>query len=304
MLKYHTVAVALKVASSSAPARNCYRKIGNLLGDRRRRSGRMPDYYIERVRRMLRLMKEQDLVRDGDRVFELGTGWLHWEALTLRLFFDIRATLYDVWDNRQLGGLKNYFGQLNDLLETAFDLSPEQLARARSVIRILLDAPSFESLYQQLGLEYQVNSAGSLAAVPSGAYDVVVSAGVLEHVHRDALPVLMQELARILKPGGWAIHSIDTSDHLSHYDSSVNKKQYLGYSEKTWKRWYENEVQYINRVQRAEWMELLASGGLQHVEDDKRPVAIDTIKVAPRYQHMAASDLACTIVRTVHRKPA
>ena len=32
--------------------------------------------------------------------------------MTLRLFYDIKAVLFDVWDNRQLGGLKNYIRQL------------------------------------------------------------------------------------------------------------------------------------------------------------------------------------------------
>ena len=62
----------------------------------------------DRVKRMLRLQKNYNIVHHGDRILELGTGWLHWEALTLRLFYDIEAVLFDVWDNRQLGGLKNY----------------------------------------------------------------------------------------------------------------------------------------------------------------------------------------------------
>ena len=43
---------------------------------------------------------------------ELGTGWIHFYSLYLRLFFDFRGTLYDVWDNRQLHALKRIFSQL------------------------------------------------------------------------------------------------------------------------------------------------------------------------------------------------
>ena len=44
----------------------------------------------------------------------------------------------------------------------------------------------------------------------------------------------------------------DTS--LYHYDTSVSAKNYLRYSDAVWKRWFENRVQYFNRVQRREWL--------------------------------------------------
>ncbi len=50
--------------------------------------------------------------KDGDRLLEIGTGWLHWEAIASRLFFDIQATLIDAWDKRQPRGIQNYLSQL------------------------------------------------------------------------------------------------------------------------------------------------------------------------------------------------
>ena len=85
--------------------------------------------------------------------------------------------------------------------------------------------------------------------------------GVLEHVKRAALPTLIGETERVLKPGGWAVHSIDTADHLEHYDRSVSQKLYLTFSDETWIRLFENEVQYINRMQRGEWLELFNATG-------------------------------------------
>lgn len=304
MLQYYSTAVALKCFSLNATTRAFYRRIGNRLGDQRRRAGTMPAFYPERVRRMLRLSRELDFVHDGSRIFELGTGWLHWEAITLRLFFDVSALLYDVWDNRQLGGLKNYFGQLSTRLDDGFGLSPGEVSRARACLQQVLIARTFQELYDRLGFQYMVESSGSLDRVDAGSFDVVVSAGVLEHVHRDALATLMRELSRIMKPGAWAVHSIDTSDHLSHYDSSVNKKRYLSHSERMWSLLYENEVQYINRLQRGEWLDLLRSNGLELVEEDSRPVDISRIKVAERYAHMDTRDLACTVLRAVLRKRA
>src|SRR3954471_3807296 len=111
MVKYLTAAVALKCFSVTPGTRQAYRFVGNRLGNKRRCAGRMPAYYFERVKRIVNLTRQRDIVHDGDRVLELGTGWLHWDALALKLFFDIEGVLFDVWDNRQLGGLKNYFTQ-------------------------------------------------------------------------------------------------------------------------------------------------------------------------------------------------
>lgn len=302
MVKYVAAAVALKCFSSSPLMRGLYRKLGNQVGNRKRGSGVMPAYYPDRLKRMLRLAREHGIVKDGDRILEPGTGWLHWEALTLRLFFDVEAVLFDVWDNRQLGGMKNYLRQLGPTLNEGYGLSAAELKRAHSLIQAVLKVGSFAELYKLLGFEYLVESSGSLAMFQDNSFQLVVSGGVLEHVKREALPTLIRETHRILKPGGWAVHSIDTSDHLSHYDSTVCKKMYLSYSESAWRRCWENEVQYINRVQRGEWLDLFKSNGFELIEKEDRQVDISKLKLAERYRQMEKTDLECTVLRLALRK--
>ena len=101
-----------------------------------------------------------------------------------------------------------------------------------------------------------------IVAGECGSFQLVVSGGVLEHVKRAALPTLIGETERVLKPGGWAVHSIDTADHLEHYDRKVSPKMYVSFSDDTWNRLFENEVQYINRMQRGEWLDLFERNGL------------------------------------------
>jgi SAM-dependent methyltransferase len=257
----------------------------------------MPDYYVERVRRMIRLTRQHDIIRNGDRLIELGTGWLHWEALTLRLIFDIEAVLFDVWDNRQLGGLKNYLRQLGPMLSVGMGLSSPQLQRAQSLINHILRVESFTDLYRLLAFEYVVDGSGSLKRFRDESFQLIVSGGVLEHVKRDTLPRVIAETRRILRPGGWALHSIDTSDHLSHYDSRLSKKLYLSISEPTWKLLFENEVQYINRVQRGDWLELFNSNGFELIDEDSRRADISGLTLAKRYLLMEKRDLECTVLR-------
>jgi len=302
MVKYITTAVALKCFSSGPLMRNLYRKLGNAVGNKRRSSEVVPGYYADRIKRMLRLQKKHNIVRSGDRILELGTGWLHWEALTLRLFYDIEGVLFDVWDNRQLGGLKNYLRQLGQMLNGDFGLSAGELKRAQSLIDKILRIDSFDELYQLLGFEYVVESSGSLRQFRDDSFQLVVSGGVLEHVKREGLPLLIAETRRVLKPGGWAVHSIDTADHLEHYDRTVSPKLYLSFSEKTWKRLCENEVQYINRMQRGEWLGLFDANGFELIEEEARRVDISGLGLADRFAHMEKGDLECTVLRLALRR--
>jgi len=107
MFKYCLAAMALKSFSCPHLTKRVYRALGNTLGAKKREVGQMPDYYLNRIKRMLRLAKSYGIPKDGDRLIELGTGWLHWEAIITRLFFDVHGILFDVWDNRQMDALKN-----------------------------------------------------------------------------------------------------------------------------------------------------------------------------------------------------
>jgi SAM-dependent methyltransferase len=303
MVKYITTALALKFFSSGPLMRSLYRKLGNTVGNKRRSSGAMPGYYPHRVKRMLRLQKQHSIVRNGDRILELGTGWLHWEALTLRLFYDIKAVLFDVWDNRQLGGLKNYVQQLGPMLNDGFGLSEAEFGRAQSLIEEILKVESFDGLYELLGFEYVVESSGSVRQFQNDSFQLVVSGGVLEHVKREALPLLVAETRRMLKPGGWAVHSIDTADHLEHYDRTVSPKLYLSFSEETWKRLCENEVQYINRIQRGEWLDLFKANGFELIEEEAGRVDIGKLNLAERFVDMDKGDLECTVLRLALKRP-
>jgi SAM-dependent methyltransferase len=305
MMKYLAVAFSLKAFSSTAMTRRVYREIGNRRGGKRRATGGLPFYYPERVKRMLRLVKEHGIVRDGDYVLELGTGWLHWEALTLRLFFDIRAVLFDVWDNRQLDGLKNYVSQLRTLLanQVEFPLEKGQIKRADALISDILRVNSFSELYKMLGFEYVIESSGSLSQFSDDSFNLVVSAGVLEHVSRSAVPMLIRETSRVLVPGGYASHSIDTSDHLAHYDTAVNKKAFLRFSEPVWKALFQNEVQYINRIPYTEWMDIFRSNSFEILEEVRANVDIAGLPLASQYRNFDPRDLECTYIKLLLRKP-
>ena len=198
MIKYCLTASALKLFSSTPATRSFYRKLGNAVGAKKRASGTLPEYYVRGVERMVRLANERGVFKDGHRILEVGTGWMHWEALTMSLFFDIRAVLFDVWDNRQLIALKNYIAQFGKIAATWKTLPPERIERAQRLVKQIGQTNSFEELYKLLGFEYMVESSGSLHRLADSSFDVVVSARVLEHIGRDTASQFALACERVL----------------------------------------------------------------------------------------------------------
>lgn len=303
MIKYCLAAAAAKGFSCSPLTKRMYRALGNSLGAKKRASEQMPAYYLHRVNRMLRIARSLGIPKDGDRVIELGTGWLHWEAITTRLFFDVRGVLYDVWDNRQFSGLKNYLRQLDQSLDM-LDVESVRRTSAHRLISKINEITSYENLYEFLGFEYVLDPRGDPGLLETEPFDIVVSAGVLEHIHVKDAGNFVRSIATVLKPGGYSVHSINIRDHLQLYDTAVSTKQYLQYSDRLWRAWFENDVQYINRIQRSDWLTLFTSAGLALEEEIVEQEDVSNLKLAQHYEKYDREDLGCGGLELIHRKPS
>lgn len=301
MIKYMFTAMALKAFSLSRHTRKAYRDLGNSIGAKKRENGKIPNYYLNRINWTLHLNRTFGFPKDGDNLLEIGTGWLHWEAITNRLFFNIKAVLYDVWDNRQLNGIKNYLTQLDSRLHE-IDASDSQRDHAHQLIKEIKKVSSFSDLYDLLGFEYRVDPHGKLGQLELRKFNVIVSAGVMEHIPEKDVCFLVKDISGLLKPGGYSAHSINIRDHLFAYDNSISQKQYLTYSDRAWKTWFENQVQYINRIQRSEWLTSFEKVGLELVKEEVENISLSNIVVGKRFQKYDIADLSCGNLKVVHRK--
>lgn len=302
MIKYHFTALALKAFSSSQPTRNFYRGLGNRLGGQKRTGGTMPSNYYERAVRNVVWCSKYAPIQPGDEVLELGTGWVHWEALTLRLFFEFKAVLYDVWDNRQLSALKSFVRQLESRFGQKGFLEGCDFDRARFLINKIQSVTTFDELYKILGFRYVLDPAGLMDSLPHDAFRVTISAGVMEHIPAASAPQFVSTIGSLLAKGGLGIHGINIMDHLYLYDMSASPKQYLAYSERRWKLCYENRVQYINRIQRSEWLKMFSQAHLTLLEEAASYADLSTLRIHPRYQGLSRQDIECTTVAFVVRK--
>ena len=291
MSRYLFTAIALKTLGSTSYSRSLYKKLGNRIGYRRRTE--LTESY---VRRGVWLLEHLTTLRLTDRnvtFLELGTGWMHFYSIFIRLFFDFRGVLYDVWDNRQLEPLKSNFEQLADWLPTLACLSPNQRMRAREIIDQIASVESFDALYRLLNLEYVVDASATLSSLPRETYDIVFSFDVLEHVRARSLAQSISNYHRVLKPGGYSIHQVGVDDHLSHYAPSASPKRYQAFSDMRWKLFYENQVQYFNRVSYDEFRRLFLDGGFDETETyvDRSPAAFAGLKIASNYRHQTKESL-------------
>ena len=302
MIKYVVTAAALKLFSTSPQTKRLYRRIGNVLDQGRRIRDGLPTYYVDRAKKILELCAKHHAIQAGDRLLEVGTGWLHWESMIIRLFYATEITMFDVWDNRYFGAYKIYLEQFERVMDKELNMDPIRLEHAHKLLKAILKASSFDEIYKLLGLRYVINPRGTLEQFQDESFALIFSCDVLEHIQKDILPQVTQNFHRLLKPGGYSIHKIDPSDHLYYYDTSVSQKNYLRYSDRVWRRYFENNVQYINRIQRAEWLDLFHRAGFELVEEESVTVDIGSIKIDKDYQNLDEQDLQCVTLTVIHRK--
>jgi SAM-dependent methyltransferase len=78
------------------------------------------------------------------------------------------------------------------------------------------------------GATLLIGGPAALAAIPDGSIDLVMSEAVLEHVRREDLVPLLQQLRRVMAPDGVGLHFIDFQDHLG------GGLQHLRFSDAFW----------------------------------------------------------------------
>lgn len=297
MLRYQLAAVALKAFSLNSATKSAYRKIGNVVGERRRIEKLNLPIIVERGDLLVALVRKYEAITDGSRILEIGTGWMHWYSVYLRMFYEIQAVAFDVWDNRQFMALRSASTKLKPILDEA--------GAGRCVldnVDTVIQSESFEDLYQKLGMSYVVEPSGSLDQFDDQTFDFITSFHVMEHIMASSVTTLAKSFARVIRPGGYMIHQIGIDDHLAHYDSRASKKQYIAYSDSEWNGRFRNDVQYFNRIQSSEWQDIFADAGFSLCEKLYERTDVSDLKVHPRFSKFSSEDLECTILTLVYRK--
>jgi hypothetical protein len=292
MLKYYFIfPLTYKILSSTSMARKLYRFLGNSL----RRKCKMQMFEMRRVRDLITSYCE---LKHGSEVLELGTGWMHRYSIFLRLFQNINLTLFDVWDNRQFTVLKHYIEQLSARL------TDEEMERAAPVLSSIKEVGSFDELYQILGCRYEIEENGGLSRFANSQFDILFSCNVLEHIRKEILSEYIYDIKRILAPGGYSAQIIDIGDHYHYFDKrDTHVKEYLKFTNRLWNRYFDNRIQYINRMQRSDWMKLFEEHGFDLVYKREISADISSLRVSNDFSGYSVEELECIRLLIVHQKP-
>jgi len=148
------------------------------------------------------------------------------------------------------------------------DFAIADMALYRDIAHMLeAEAPGFAArvdladragMLKSLNATYLTGGAASLAEIPSGSVDVVLSTAVLEHVRRAEFPRIAAETWRVLRPGGTAFHGVDLMDHLG---GGLNN---LRFSEALWESaFFANSGFYTNRLRCHEIVAALRAAGFE-----------------------------------------
>lgn len=159
-------------------------------------------------------------------------------------------------------------------LDSTLQIPPDWQQRANTV-RELLQAPGcrrFRPSPQRQGDVHQAASRVSFLAydgialpLPDACTDLIVSKSVLEHVASAHVGRLIDEMSRVLRPGGAMVHMIDLRDHM-FIDADCVTGDWLDalrYPPSVFAAMFSNRSTSINRLRACEWCELLEARGFE-----------------------------------------
>jgi hypothetical protein len=273
------------VLSAAAGTQSLARRSGLI------RDGAMdrPEYAIEAFRKHFRRYQERG-GRVPFTVLELGPGESAATALVAAAHGAARTYMVDSADHirRDPELYQRILAFLRDEGLPAGDL--EARFEARSSLDQLLDFTH---------ATYLTGGLADLSKVPTGSVDLTFSNAVLEHVRLWELPSTLEELSRVMAPGGLGSHEVDLRDHL---DESLN---HLRFSDRFWESaLVARSGFYTNRVRFSALLEHCRRAGFTTACPEVwcwPSLPVDRRRLAARFRELPDEDLrvkACQLVLT------
>jgi SAM-dependent methyltransferase len=168
-------------------------------------------------------------------------------------------------------------------------LKPPDLSAARSLGDVMAACSA----------RYETGGLASLRALPEASFDFVFSNGVLQSVRRAEFAETMDQLRRVLHPGGVSVHSIDLRDTMGQ------SLHHLRFPEGVWEsRWFRSAGFYTNRLRYSELMDSFRRAGFEPEPSevnrwDRLPLPRNSL--ARRYRGLPDDDLLIATARVVLR---
>ena len=291
MLKYYLWALTEKTASYVPFGRSAALTTCDFLS---RYRGECPSF----TSTFRAVRKVRELVPDGGKVLDFGTGWFHHDAFLIYLLGDYTTYLCDIEDRGDLRAIQNYLRTLTshrDEVCAGLGISPEEFDRKIAPVRQL---GSREAIYRHCHFVPCIAPHPERPFLPPDSIDFMVGSCVLNHIPPAVLATELRSLRSALKDDGRMCFLIGHEDHWAFHDSSVNKFNFYRYSDAYYRRFFETNFEYHNRMVKAEWYDLfrevpLTVEGYSSVATESTRSEIDRLpRIDPRFARYPREDLA------------
>jgi SAM-dependent methyltransferase len=259
-MNWKTRAALMKVCSRLPASESLYKEI-------QRRFGRLNGDPKKRLPEAIQVASAISRFRNfqGSRILEIGTGNTPRLPLLLHIMGAGEIVTCDIHKRldpkialetaQMIAADSQEYGRLLAIPSAApNDVS----ARAEQ-----LNGSTISEVLHQANIVYLAPLDATQTGFPAHTFDVVYSVAVLEHVNRVVLLDILKETARILAPGGIAVHLIDLSDHFAHTDPAITAVNFLQYSDHRWRQIAGNQFAYHNRLREPEYVGLFRQAGLR-----------------------------------------
>ncbi len=202
--------------------------------------------------------------------FEVGTGTVPLVPLSLFLLgckktisVDLNPYINDLMFKQCLRyminnekHIRNLFGEkvVNERLKTLIE-------------HLISNEYSRKNILELCNIEYQSPMDARKTKLNDSSIDFFISKNVFEHIPKSELQDIIIEANRIVKPNGLFINHIDYIDHYSYSDKSINKINFLKYSDKQWNFYAGNKYAYTNRMRHSDFIDLFKILNHQIIEE-------------------------------------
>jgi SAM-dependent methyltransferase len=128
-----------------------------------------------------------------------------------------------------------------------------------------------EELLELCRIEYIAPADAANTGLPDQSVDFHVSHFAFEHIPPEILTAILLEGGRIIKPGGLFINTVDYQDHFAVYTKTINRLNFLRYSDEEWRKYNNNKYTYVNRLRHDDFKRLFAELGHDIVYMEAEP---------------------------------
>jgi hypothetical protein len=273
---------------------------------------RDPDRPMRMLRTASRLVRELgELGFDlhGKRVLEVGTGWRVDMPIALYLCGAKSVDTYDVHRYLRprlvMAAVAGLAQRRQLVLETFATLTDARELERR--LDTLVRAPDLRALFRVAGIGYHAPADAARTGRPAGCVDLHMSFTVFQQIPYDTLLALLRESSRLLSADGLAWHQVDLSDQFARADPSINRANFLRFTDAEWARYSNNQFAYHNRLRAADYQRLYREAGHEvirwmcEVDERSRSELADGFPLAQPFRGLPVEMLATDTVRVVSR---